>query len=61
MSGEANNEQPLVEREGETEMIYDDRSSVPIYVAAAWALVMIGLGAYFLIYYITDLRKWGMP
>lgn len=52
----------LVESETqETRMTYHPGSVVPFYVVGVWACALIGLGAYFLIYYITDLQIWGMP
>jgi len=45
----------------ETRMTYSPGSHLPLFVVAIWALVLIGLGAYFFIHYLTDLRKWGAP
>jgi hypothetical protein len=61
MSG-ASSEHDFVENDAhETRMTYDSTSRVPWYVIAAWVCVMSGLGIYFVLHWLRDIKAWGMP
>ena len=49
------------EDDHETRMTYSPGSHLPLFVVGVWAVVLIGLGAYFFIHYLADLRAWGAP
>ena len=39
-------------------MAYDPNAHVPFVVIGVWVCALIGLGAYFVTYYVADLSKW---
>ncbi len=41
-------------------MIYD-HGKLPLYVAAIWLTVSVGLVAYYIGYGLPDLEQWGSP
>lgn len=45
----------------ETRMAYTPGTNLPWYVVAVWTCVLVGLGGYFFLHYLRDLKAWGAP